>query len=128
MRAIEGLSDRLAERRAFRILDDHGRPGHGLKRDPLQTDGTAKRENGNCAAETLKHEVDGICSRRVRQSTDFEPSPTRRPENCLQAANLIIVVSDQRLTGESPNLDWNLRAARCPRLDRIRSNIAAWLH
>ena len=58
MSAVEGLSNRLAERRALRIINDHRCPGHRLKRDPMQPDRAAKRENRGNAAGAAKHDCE----------------------------------------------------------------------
>ncbi len=58
MRAVEGLRDRLAQRRAPRIIYDHRCPRHRLKRDPMQPDRATERENRGDAAGAAKHDCD----------------------------------------------------------------------
>ena len=55
MCAVERLSNRRAQWRVFRVLDNHRRPRHRLKRDPVQTDRAAERENRPDAANTANH-------------------------------------------------------------------------
>jgi hypothetical protein len=55
MRPIQCLRDRLTKRRAFRVLDEHRRPGERLQCNPVQADRTTKRENRNNAADAVKH-------------------------------------------------------------------------
>jgi hypothetical protein len=72
MRSIECLLDRLAKPRAFRVLDDHGRPRQRLERNPVQADRATKRENHNNAADAVKHVADAIRPLPVRQTTEIE--------------------------------------------------------
>ena len=53
--AIERLRNRLTERTALGIIDDHRRPCDGLERQPMQADCAAKRENRDDAANLVKH-------------------------------------------------------------------------
>ena len=55
MRAIERLRNRLAQRAALRIIDDHRRPRDGLERQPMEADCAAKRKNCDDAANAAKH-------------------------------------------------------------------------
>ena len=52
---IERLRDRLTQRLAFGIIDDHRRPRDGLKRQPMQAYCAAKRENCDSATDAAKH-------------------------------------------------------------------------
>jgi hypothetical protein len=61
MCAIKCLLERLAKRRALRVLDDHRCPGQRLERNPMQAHCAAKRENHDDAANAVKHAVDAIC-------------------------------------------------------------------
>ena len=56
MSAIKRLSNRLAQRGALRIVNDHRRPRQRLESDPMQTNRAAKRENRGDAAGAAKHE------------------------------------------------------------------------
>jgi hypothetical protein len=56
MSAIERLRNRLTQRRALRVLNDHGRPGHGLQSEPMQTDCATQSENRSGAAQAAKHD------------------------------------------------------------------------
>jgi hypothetical protein len=58
MRAVESLRDRLAERRALRIIYDHRCPRHRLKRDPMQPNRATERENRGNAAGAAKHDCE----------------------------------------------------------------------
>ena len=55
MSAVERLGERRAQRRVLRVLDNHRSPRHRLKRDPMQTDRAAERENHHDAADTTNH-------------------------------------------------------------------------
>ena len=55
MCAVERLSNRRAQWRVLRVLDNHRRPRHRLKRDPMQTDRAAERENRHDTANTANH-------------------------------------------------------------------------
>ena len=63
MGTIKCLSDCLAKRRAFCVIDEHRRPGQRLERDPLQADRTAKRTDHNNATDLAKHD----CEARSRK-------------------------------------------------------------
>ena len=56
MCAVKRLSNRLAQRRALRVINDHRCPRQRLERDPMQTDCAAKRENRGDAGGAAKHE------------------------------------------------------------------------
>jgi hypothetical protein len=58
MSAIKRLSNRLAQRRALRIVDDHRRPRQRLQSDPMQTNCATKRENRGDVAGTAKHDCE----------------------------------------------------------------------
>jgi len=75
MRSIQCLLDRLAERRAFRVLDHHASPRQRLERNPVQADCATKRENHNNATDAVKHVADAIRSLLVRQTTEAGSSP-----------------------------------------------------
>ena len=55
MSAVERLGDRRAQWRVLRVLDNHRSPRHRLKRDPMQTNRAAERENRHDAADTTNH-------------------------------------------------------------------------
>lgn len=55
MRPIERLRNCLAQRTAFRIIDDHRSPRDGLERQPMQPDCAAKGENCDDATNAAKH-------------------------------------------------------------------------
>ena len=55
MRAVKRLSDGLAQRRMLRVFNHHRSPRDRLKRDPMQTNRTAERENRHDAANTANH-------------------------------------------------------------------------
>ena len=71
MRSIQGLLDRLAEPRAFRVLDHHGGPRQRLKRDPVQPNCAAEGENRDGATDAVKHVADAIRPLLVRQTTEI---------------------------------------------------------
>lgn len=56
MRAVKRLSNRLAQRRTLRVINDHRCPRQRLERDPMQSDCAAKRENRGDAGGAAKHE------------------------------------------------------------------------
>jgi len=56
MSAVKGLSNRLAQRRPLRVINDHRCPRQRLERDPMQSDCAAKRENRGDAGGAAKHE------------------------------------------------------------------------
>src|SRR5947208_4820909 len=55
MSAIESLIDGLAQRRVLRVFNHHRSPCDRLKRDPMQTNRAAERENRHDAADTANH-------------------------------------------------------------------------
>jgi len=55
MRTVKCLRYRGAKRRVLRVLNNHCRPRERLKRDPMQTNCAAKRENRHKAASSAKH-------------------------------------------------------------------------
>ena len=55
MRAIESLSDGLAQRRVLRVFNHHRSPRDRLKRDPMQTNRAAEREDRHDPADTANH-------------------------------------------------------------------------
>ena len=71
MRSIQGLLDRLAKPRAFRVLDHHAGPRQRLECNPVQADHATQRENHNNAANAPKHVVDAIHPLPVRQTTEI---------------------------------------------------------
>ena len=71
MRSVQGLLDRLAKPRAFRVLNHHGGPRQRLKYNPVQADRATKRENHNNAADAVKHVADAIRPMPVRQTTEI---------------------------------------------------------
>ena len=56
MRAVESLRDRLAERRALRIIYDHRCPRQRLESNPMQSDRAAERDDCGDAAGAAKHD------------------------------------------------------------------------
>lgn len=78
MRAVERLRDRLAQRRALRVIDDHRRPGNGLECDPMQPDRATERENGNDATDAAEHGQQAIEKPPVRQPTEARSSTQPR--------------------------------------------------
>jgi len=55
MSAVERLSNRRAQGRVLRVLENHRSPRDRLKRDPMQTNRAAERENRPDAANTANH-------------------------------------------------------------------------
>ena len=80
MRAIESLSDGLAQRRVLRVFNHHRSPRDRLKRDPMQTDRAAERENRHDAANTANH---------ARETS--EPA-----EQCQSMAQFVLVFRSRR--------------------------------
>ena len=56
MSAVKRLSNRLAQRRAHRVINDHRCPRQRLQCNPLQPNRATKRENRGDAAGAAKHE------------------------------------------------------------------------
>ena len=56
MCAVKRLSNRLAQRRAHRVINDHRCPRQRLQSNPMQPNRAAKRENRGDAAGAAKHE------------------------------------------------------------------------
>jgi len=61
--AVKRLSNRLAQRRILRIINDHRRPGERLQSDPMQPDGATECDNRCNPADASKHNREA--SRRV---------------------------------------------------------------
>ena len=74
-RAVEGLRDRLAERRALRIIYDHRCPRDGLERNPMQPDRATERENHGNAAGAAKHDCDANWQLVNVNARSFEQGP-----------------------------------------------------
>jgi hypothetical protein len=55
MHAVKGLRNRLAQRRALRIIDDHRCPCQRLKNNPMQANRATKRENRGDATGIAEH-------------------------------------------------------------------------
>jgi len=56
MSAVKRLSNRLAQRRALRVINDHRCPRQRLESDPMQSDCATKRENRGNPGDAAKHE------------------------------------------------------------------------
>jgi len=87
MRAIESLSDCCSQRRVLRVLNNHCRPGERLKRDPMQTDCAAKREDRHEPASSAKHLHEGS-ERRYESQCGTIPMLLRLRSGRLHAASL----------------------------------------
>jgi hypothetical protein len=77
VRKIEETSDRLAQGRALRVLNEHRRPRHRLERQPMQSDRAAKRENRGDAANAMKHDLEPLTERRHPVNCLMPPSRKR---------------------------------------------------
>jgi hypothetical protein len=71
MGPVERLRDRFAQRCALHILHDHCRPCERLKRNPLQSDGAAKRDYGNEATNSAEHAVEPRDAIPTGQATEI---------------------------------------------------------
>jgi ribosomal protein L37E len=82
MSAVKRPSNRLPQRRALGIIYDHGCPSHRLKRDPVQSDCAAKRDNRGDPASTAEHDHEASARGFLCQSpSTFEtnmPLPSSR--------------------------------------------------
>jgi hypothetical protein len=76
MSAVEGLSNRLAEPRALRIIYDHRCPRHRLKRDPMQPNRATERENRGNAAGAAKHDCEA--SERIARCQSWRNAGAER--------------------------------------------------
>src|SRR5437879_5121647 len=56
MPAIEGLHDRLGERRILRISNHHPCPGDGLKKGPVQPNRTGQRQGNQKLGQAREHD------------------------------------------------------------------------
>jgi len=56
MCAVKRLSNRLAQRRALRVINDHRCPRQRLQSNPMQPNRATKRENRGNPADAAKHE------------------------------------------------------------------------
>jgi len=86
MSAIKCLSNRLAQRGAFRVIDEHRCPGQRLERDPLQAGGAAKRDDCNNATDLSKHDCEASDQPDLGQANDVRTS--RYDVTCLASRKL----------------------------------------
>lgn len=63
--AVKSLSNRLAQRRMPRIINDHRRPRERLQSDPMQSDGATECDDRGDPASATKH--DSEASERIAQ-------------------------------------------------------------
>src|SRR5207249_6152202 len=58
MSAVKRLANRLAQRRALRVINDHRCPRQRLESDPMQPDRATKRKNCGNPADATKHDCE----------------------------------------------------------------------
>jgi hypothetical protein len=75
MSAIKSLSNRLPQRRALRVIDDHRCPRHRLESDPVQSDRATKRENCGDTACAAKHDPEANLHLINVNARSFEQGP-----------------------------------------------------